>query len=84
MIELSDERCNQEYHCGFVNNTYAVTGLVSQTAFPTTRNGIISLGCTGSIETFTQCGTCNYEGPDNDLGLKNMIQNAVIQKMFVR
>jgi hypothetical protein len=85
-LELDLEKCDQEFYCGTVNGTQAVTGKVAQTSLPTTPKGIISFGCGASNDDFTQCGTCTYEGPDEDkLRLNALaIRRSVVQKFLVR
>lgn len=77
--------CDSMYKCTApsANSTRTITGKVPQMAFPPSR-GVVSLGCSTSEYQFTQCGTCNYKGPDDDKQLADVIRSAIIRKLYAR
>jgi len=75
-------QCANDFFCRISNGVSIPAGYVAQTDFPITPLGVISFGCSVSQSNFTQCGSCNYEGPAQDAGLASLIRTSIIQKMY--
>eukprot|EP00298_Acanthocystis_sp_HF-20_P005948 c15955_g1_i1.p1 GENE.c15955_g1_i1~~c15955_g1_i1.p1 ORF type:complete len:359 (+),score=148.21 c15955_g1_i1:42-1079(+) len=81
---LSPTRCGEDFFCTITDSVSTPSGFVAQTSFPVTPLGVISLGCSGFETNFTQCGSCNYDGPANNLERAQIIRSSIIQKMYAK